>query len=153
MSFTISLQSYYTSGSNHQNCDYTFDFADAGDVSYKGKYKLSYSFLSQTGLTVTDDQTLKYITINGLSSAQSYKPQYPAGSGNLLCQNLGNLRFDKTNTSYITRFNEQAPIILNSKPNTNTINIKILDQYGNADTIFTNSINYFLTLYFEKYEE
>jgi len=152
MSFTIFLNSNngdrVTIGTNNQ-LEYDFDFTIPS--RHSGQYKLSYSFLSQGGMTLTTSDIL-YITMSLPMTMENYSAGLYNGASKT--QYLGFIN-NKINTNgldcyFYKNFTDTSPTIIQKIP---TSQEKITISLYNAVTgvldakLSTNQ--YSLVLFFE----
>jgi hypothetical protein len=152
MSFTIFLNSTsgtrITAGTNNQ-IQYNFDYAVASQ--HTGQFKLSYSFLSQGGMTLTSSDILT-ISIDELSASMN---NYNVGAEPIASKSsaigwINNDRFTPTDCFYYKNYDDVSPVIIQSLPVGNrpyTITLRN-SSTGALDTKITTT-PYSLFLHFE----
>lgn len=152
MSFTVFINSYPYSGAC-ANCAYQFDWQGAvgHDSKYKGKYKMTFKFVSKIIGTISAANSLKILTIQGLGVvSHSFSANFHGGFDNNL--NLGVLNMNSSQNAYETDYDSNPPIILNGLPTGNNFSIVINNESGTQDT-YINGVDYLLTLFFEQFDE
>jgi hypothetical protein len=151
MSFSVFLNSVNGSGATSSST-YQINWDNINTNDYQGKYKLSFNFHSVGAGLTTSASKVPYITTD-IGATQDF---YTANGNNGTANNrvLGyvfpvgaygaNHALSATNT-------DNAPVILESKPSNNQFTVNL---YSNSGTAFTDidAVEYYLVLYFEKYE-
>ena len=153
MSFSIFLNSINGSkvvGTTNNAVNYQFDFSVA--TQHKGKFKLSYSFLSQGGMTLTSDDVL-YITttipmamdnFSASSTTQARKTQ--------ILGYIDNASQDGTGTDcyYFKNYLDTNPIIVQQVPSAFT-NFTVSLFNASTDTLDSKILlnQYSLILFFD----
>ena len=154
MSFTLfvnSLNGTQVQGANSTNeVNYKFDFESAS--KHTGKFKMTYSFLSEGGMTLDATDILEIRTT--LSSSMN---NFQAGniSGAQVSQTLGwvsNDRFNTTDCYYYKYAKESSPIILQCLPKLQDFTVYLTNAFTGVLEPHLGNKDYSLVLYFEAIE-
>ena len=147
MSFSIicnSLNGTQLVENNNNSVYYFFDF---GYISnHTGKFKLSFSFQTEGGLSLSND--ILYITTSLPVSYDNFSASSQSGAQK--SQILGFITPNKRDDSYSKFYLDNSPVILQSLPLTQyRFNVNLYNATTNAlDTTIGNKA-YSLILYFE----
>ena len=149
MPFDIFLSTRTSISPNNTDTEYILPFLNIQDKisNHKGKWKVSFSFQSESGYSFTNTQSLTMVkmdigSFNNSFIGTTYSPNYNM---------LGYLRADITNTCWTVEKGEQPPIIINSFPSNSSIYINLVSSVGTKQTLFNSGgLDYFITLYFEE---
>ena len=150
MSFTIFLNSVNGTkvGASNNSVNYQFDFAVASQ--HKGKFKLSYSFLSEGGMTLTSTDVL-YITTDIPMSMDNYlATNVTQARKTTILGYINNNSVNSTDCYYYKNYTDTSPIIIQQIPSAfQSFNISLFNAINNAlDTKITTT-QYSLILFFE----
>jgi hypothetical protein len=151
MSFSIFLNSVNGSGATSSST-YQINWNNINTNDYQGKYKLWFNFQTVgLGLT-TSASTVPYITTN-IGATQDF---YTANGNNGTANNrvLGYVYpawAHGANHTLSAMHTDNAPVILESKPSNNQFTVNLYNMSGTAFTDI-DAVEYYLVLYFEKYE-
>ena len=151
MSFSVFLNSVNGSGATSAST-YQINWDAINTNGYQGKYKLWFNF-STVGLGLTTTaSTIPYITTSIGATQDFYTASTANGTGNNRVLGFVSPPWAHgANHTLSSTYNDNAPVILESKPSNNQFTVNL---YNNSGTAFTDidAVEYYLILYFEKYE-
>jgi hypothetical protein len=150
MSFSVFLNSYSGNG-NPSSTTYQINWDNINTNGWTGKYKVWFSFLS-TGAGITSTPACPYITTNFGATQNSYSVATSNGTSNNNVLGVIKPTSIGSNATYSAIYYENPPVVIQGKPTNNQFTVNLLNKNGTAFTTL-DSIHYYMTIYFEKYDE